>query len=132
MQLGKADRGEVPGSGIEAPLTALLAPFSPEIGQLARRLVALVAAHPGLTARVMPGWQSINFRHAGAGHVCGVFPYADRVALYFEQGRLLESGEGLLEGEGLKRGRFLRLRPGDDIPVDAIGILLSEAIALKL
>lgn len=108
----------------------LVAPLPPEVGELTARLVALVAAHPGLRGKVMSGWRSINFSHAQAGHVCSVFPHADRVALYFEHGRMLEHGDGLLEGEGLKRGRYLRLRPGDDMPVDAIGILLSEAIAL--
>lgn len=55
----------------------------------------------------------------------------NRVALYFEHGRLLDNGHRLLEGEGLKKGRYLRLAPDDDIPVDMIGILLSEAIALS-
>ena len=108
----------------------LVAPLPAPIAELTARLVALVAAHPGLTGKVMTGWKSVNFRHADAGHVCSVFPQADRVALYFEHGKLLSQGEGLLIGDGLKKGRYLRLRPGDDIPVDPIGILLSEAIAL--
>ncbi len=78
----------------------------------------------------MTGWKSVNFRHAGAGHVCSVFPQYERVTLYFEHGRLLAHGDGLLEGDGLKKGRYLRLVPGDDIPVDRIGMLLGEAIAL--
>lgn len=109
---------------------ALIAPLPAPVGDLTARLVALVAAHPGLRGKVMSGWRSVNFRHADAGHVCSVFPHADRVALYFEHGRLLEHGDGLLVGDGLKKGRYLRLRPGDDIPVDPIGVLLSEAIAL--
>lgn len=108
----------------------LIAPLPAPVAELTARLVALVAAHPGLSGKVMSGWKSVNFRHAGAGHVCSVFPHADRVSLYFEHGRLLEHGEGLLAGDGLKKGRYLRLMPGDDIPVDRIGILLSEAIAL--
>ncbi|WP_332702109.1 DUF1801 domain-containing protein [Devosia sp.] len=108
----------------------LVAPLPPPVAELTARLVALVAAHPGLSGKVMTGWKSVNFRHGGAGHVCSVFPQADRVSVYFEHGRLLENGEGLLAGDGLKKGRYLRLRPGDDIPVDRIGILLSEAIAL--
>lgn len=108
----------------------LVAPLPPAIAELTARLVALVAAHPGLSGKVMTGWKAVNFRHGAAGHVCSVFPQADRVSLYFEHGRLLENGEGLLAGDGLKKGRYLRLVPGDDIPVDRIGILLSEAIAL--
>ena len=110
--------------------TELVAPLPPQIVELTARLVALVAAHPGLSGKVMGGWKSVNFRHAEAGHVCSVFPHADRVALYFEHGRLLEHGDSFLQGDGLKRGRFLRLVPDDEIPVDRIGILLSEAIAL--
>lgn len=108
----------------------LVAPLPPQMVELTARLVAMVAAHPGLSGKVMGGWKSVNFRHAQAGHVCAVFPHADRVALYFEHGRLLEHGNEVLEGDGLKKGRFLRLAPDDEIPVDRIGILLSEAIAL--
>jgi hypothetical protein len=108
----------------------LVAPLPPLVAELTARLVAIVAAHPGLSGKVMAGWRSVNFRHGVAGHVCSVFPQADRVTLYFEHGRLLENGEGLLVGEGLKKGRYLRLVPGDSIPGDQIGILLSEAIAL--
>ena len=108
----------------------LIAPLPAPVKELTARLVALVAAHPGLTGKVMTGWRSINFRHAAAGHVCSVFPREDQVLLYFEHGKLLSQDEGLLLGDGLKKGRYLRLSPGDDIPVDPIGILLGEAIAL--
>lgn len=109
---------------------ALIAPLPVPTRELTARLVAMIAAHPGLSGKVMAGWKSVNFRHADAGHVCSVFPQPDRVSLYFEHGKLLSHGSGLLVGEGLKKGRYLRLTPGDDIPVDAIGILLGEAIAL--
>lgn len=113
-----------------AQLTELLAPMPGPVADLATRLVGLVAARPGLSGKVMMGWKSVNFRHPDAGHVCSVFPYTDRVSLYFENGRLLEDAEGLLLGSKLKKGRYIRLYPGDDIPIDAISILLSEAIAL--
>ena len=115
---------DVPG------LNNLLDPLPGEIGTLARELIALVGGMPGLTGKVMPGWRSVNFRHAKAGHVCAVFPYADRVSLYFEHGRVLADPEGLLMGEALKRGRFLRLHPGEETPEAAIYVLVSEAIAL--
>lgn len=111
-------------------LIELIAPLPGSVGELTRRLIALVAAYPGLSGKVVSGWKAVNFRHPDAGHVCSVFPNADGVSLYFENGRMLSNGVGLLEGDGLKKGRYLRLRPGDDIPVDLIGILLSEAIAL--
>jgi hypothetical protein len=108
----------------------LIAPFPPPVRELTARLVALVAAHPGISGKGMTGWKSVNFRHASAGHVCSVFPQQDRALLYFEHGLRLVHGEGLLQGEGLKRGRYLRVLPGDDIPLDRIGMLLGEAIAL--
>ncbi len=111
-------------------LAALLEPQPEAVATLARRLVALVAAYPRLEARVVPGWGAVNFRHAEAGYVCGVFPAAESVSLYFEHGRLLHDPLGLLEGAELKRGRLMRLRPGDELPVDHIGALLAEAIAL--
>jgi hypothetical protein len=115
---------------MEEDLATLLEALPQEITTLTRRLVALVGAHPGLSGKVKFGWRSVNFHHTVAGHVCAIFPYHDRVALYFEQGRLLQDSEGLLQGE-LKKGAFIRFRPGDEIREDAIGILLSEAIALK-
>lgn len=109
---------------------SLLAPMPAPIASLARELIAIVAEHPGLSGRVMPGWRSVNFRHAQAGHVCAVFAQPERVSLYFEHGRLLQDDAGLLVGEGLKKGRVLRLLPGDALPRDHIALLLAEAIAL--
>ncbi|MEO8686044.1 MAG: DUF1801 domain-containing protein [Devosia sp.] len=111
-------------------LATLLAPLPPRIGELTRQLVALLAGHPGVEGRVMTGWKSINFRHRQAGYICGVFPNAERVALYFEHGRLLSAEDELPLGRDLKRGRYTIFRPGDDIPIDTIGVLVTEAIAL--
>jgi hypothetical protein len=61
----------------------LVAPLPPAVVELTARLVALIAAHPGLDGKVMAGWKSVNFRHPAAGHVCSVFPQPDRVTLYF-------------------------------------------------
>ncbi|MCS6758801.1 MAG: DUF1801 domain-containing protein [Candidatus Devosia euplotis] len=108
----------------------LVAPLPPSIAALTARLVVLVAAHLGLSGKVMTGWKSVNLRHGAAGHVCSVFPHQGRVSLYFERGRLLEQGDELLMGDGLKKRRYLRLAADDAIQIDAIGILLSEAIAL--
>jgi hypothetical protein len=114
-----------------AELDQLLLGLPPEIGQLCRTLVDIVGGSAPLGARVKMGWKSVNFRHAVAGHVCAVFPHADRVSIYFEHGRLLEDPDGLLLGDGLKKGRFLRLHPGDPIPESAIALLVAEAIALR-
>lgn len=116
--------GPLPG------LDGLLAPLPRDIGDLARAMLDVVIVHPGLTAKVMPGWRSINLRHKKAGHVCAIFPYADRVSLYFEHGRMLDDPEGLLQGEDLKKGRFIRLYPGDSVPEVAIALFIAEAIAI--
>lgn len=115
---------------LEEDLATLLAPLPPEVAAVTLRLVALVAAQPGLSGKVKFAWKSVNFHHAAAGHVCAIFPHQDRVALYFEHGRLLQDSEGLLQRE-LKKGAFIRFRAGYKIEEGAIGILLSEAIALK-
>jgi hypothetical protein len=115
---------------LEEDLATLLASLPPEIVALSRRLVAMVGVHPGLSGKVKFGWRSVNFHHNVAGHVCAIFPHQDRVALYFEHGRLLQDNDGLLQGN-LKKGAFIRFRQGDAIEEDAIGVLLSEAIALK-
>lgn len=125
----------MPSSATDAPslpgLEALLGPLPDEVGTIARAIVAQLARTPGLIGAVKPGWRSVNFRHARAGHVCAVFPYQDTVAVYFENGRLLDDPEGLLEGAELKKGRVLRLRPGAAIPEAAIAVFVAEAIALS-
>lgn len=118
------------GAGMLPGLDALLAPLPGDIADLARALIDTVGTYPGLAGKVMPGWRSVNFRHRQAGHVCAVFPYADRVSLYFEHGRMLSDPEGLLQGEDLKKGRFLRLYPGNAVPDMAVGLFIGEAIAL--
>lgn len=114
-----------------ADLDQLLLGLPAEIGQLCRDLVDLIGSNASLSGSVKMGWKSVNFRHARAGHVCAVFPYPDRVSIYFEHGRLLEDPEALLMGDGLKKGRFLRLFPGAPVPEAAIALLVAEAIALR-
>lgn len=111
-------------------LDRLLEPLPEAIGDLCRSVVSLLATTPGLDGSVKFGWRSVNFRHGRAGLICAVFPYEDRVAVYFEQGRMLEDPEGLLQGEHLKKGRFMRLYPGDPLPEAGIAMLVGEAIAL--
>ena len=115
-----------------AELNPILAQRPPAIVQITRQVVGLLAGVPGLSGSIKLGWRSVNFRHVVAGHVCAVFPYDDRVALYFEHGRLLEDPEGLLQGGGLKKGRFLRLYPGAAVPQQSIALLVAEAIAVRV
>lgn len=115
----------------ESDIAALLDGVKPDIRDLAVALIEFLRReHPDLAASARFGWRSVNFRHWRAGHLCAVFPLKDEVRLYFEHGRLLSDPDGLLEGDG-KQVRALRLRPGDIIPVEAIGLFMAEAIALK-
>jgi hypothetical protein len=52
------------------------------------------------------------------------------VILVFEHGRLLSSPL-LVDNGKVKQVRWIPLFPGDAIPVDEIGILIAEAIALR-
>lgn len=116
---------------LDAEIESFLASFRPPIGEMAGRLIeALRRLRPDLVPRVRLGWGSVNFRHSKAGFVCAVFPMADHVSLVFEHGRLLSNESGLLQGQG-KQVRFIPFRPGQEIPEEALGMLLAEAVALK-
>ena len=62
--------------------------------------------------------------------MCAVFPMREHVDLVFEHGRLLSNESGLLQGNG-RQVRYIRFRPGDDVPDDAIALLVAEAVALR-
>lgn len=110
-------------------LRPILRAYPDPIAELTRQAaVALVELRPDLEAKVRLGWGSVNYRHPDAGFVCALFPLEDHVSLVFEHGRQLSSP--LLEGDG-KQVRFIRLVPGTPLPIDEIGLLLAEAIALK-
>jgi hypothetical protein len=114
-----------------ADLDELFSRSDPAIAKLARTLIATLGEiRPDLTPAVKKGWGSVNFRHREAGFVCAVFAAADHVALIFEHGRLLSSP--LLRDNGkVKQVRWIELRPGMELPVDEIAILVAEAIALR-
>ena len=115
----------------DAELDTLLDRFDPAVAGLSRRLVATIGdIRPELEAKVRLGWGSVNFRHPKAGFLCAVFPSPDHVSLIFEHGRLLDSP--LLVDDGkVKQVRWIPFRPGDEIPVDDIAILIAEAVALR-
>lgn len=124
-------RPTVAKSASDEEIAALLDGSPPQIQALALALIAMLRReHPEFVASARFGWRSVNFRHPRAGHLCAVFPLKDEVRLYFEHGRLLTDPEGLLEGDG-RQVRALRLRPGEAIAEEAIGLFLAEAIALK-
>jgi hypothetical protein len=116
---------------IDDDIAALLAGRDKRIASLAGKVIAAVRRlRPDLEPKVRFGWGSVNFRHARAGFVCGVFPQREDVILVFENGRELDSP--LLEDNGkVKKVRWIRFRPGDRVPLNDLGILLAEAIALR-
>jgi hypothetical protein len=111
----------------------LLARHERDVALQAKRVVAsLCELRPDLIAAVKLGWGSVNFRHKQAGHICAVFPQRKEhnVIVVFEHGRLLDSPL-LVDNGKVRQVRWIPFRPGDAIPMDEIGILLAEAIALK-
>ena len=115
----------------DADIDSLLARFEPPVAALAREMIAMLRdVRPDFSARVAFGWGTINFRHPRAGFVCAVFAARDHVSLIFQDGKLLDSP--LLTDDGkVKRVRWMPFRPGDELPVDEIAILIAEAIALR-
>jgi hypothetical protein len=113
-------------------LDTLLARRDPPIVALAHELVDwLVAQYPEMTPRVALGWNTVNFHHPKAGFVIAIYPAAAHVAVIYQWGRLLDSP--LLVDDGkVKQVRWIPLRPGEPVPWDEIGILLAEAIALRV
>lgn len=118
-------------TALDQEIVGFLDSFQPPVGDTARQLTdAVRRLRPDLVPHVRLGWGSVNFRHPKAGFVCAVFPMTDRVSLVFEHGRLFSNASGLLQGEG-KQVRFIPFRPGQPIPEEVLGLLLTEAIALK-
>jgi hypothetical protein len=112
-------------------LAELLTAFEPRVADTARTVVRVVAAaRPDMSAKVQPGWRSVNFRHPRAGFVCGVFPIADKVLLAFEHGRELDHPR-LVDNGKVKKMRWVPFEPGEKIDADDLGVLLMQAIALR-
>jgi hypothetical protein len=112
----------------------ILAPHSPRIVALAQKLRRIVRqAMLDADERAYPGWKAIGYVHPRAGYVCGLFPSEDRVAVAFEFGVLLPDPERLLRAgpSGGKKVRYVEVRRGADIRVQALRNLLSAAVALR-
>ncbi len=119
------------GMSEDPAIQDFLASLQGRAGALARRLVRTVSdLRPDFSAKLAPGWATVNFRHPSAGFICAVYPTRDHVSLIFQNGRLLD--HPLLVDDGkVKRVRWIPFRPGDTIPVDDIAILIAEAVALR-
>ncbi len=96
-------------------------------------LDSLRAAMPDASVAVARGWHSVNFRHPSAGYVCGVFPYAERVDIAFEEGHRLSDPRGILKpgSTSAKRVRYVRYRPGEEVDSAALDAFVQESIALS-
>lgn len=106
---------------------ALLASYPPAVRAMAQRLRALVCGTlPGCEERVLPGWRAIAFRTREAGHVCGVFPNATGVRLYFEHGSALRDGEGLSYGD-TPLTRYAIFRHAPDVKAQPLRAALMQA-----
>jgi hypothetical protein len=116
---------------LEDDIDTLLARYEPPIEALGREVIGVVReVRPDFAGKVAFGWHTVNFRHPKAGFICAVYPARDHVSLIFQDGRLLD--HPLLRDDGkVKRVRWMSFRPGDEIPVDDIAILLAEAMALR-
>lgn len=109
----------------------ILTDHTPEVRAIAdslRRLIHGTVAD--MTERPYPGWHAIGFRHPRAGYVCGLFPFDTYDRFVFEHGRLLDDPEGVLGGDG-KQIRFIDIYDVAAIPVDALQVLILQAVALR-
>ncbi|NKX53108.1 DUF1801 domain-containing protein [Arthrobacter mobilis] len=111
----------------------ILTGHTPEIVDLANQLRGLVrAAAAELAETAYPVWHAIGYRHPAAGYVCGIFPYADHLKVYFEHGRFLPDPAGVLEGDG-QQTRYVRIQDEDELAAKAPALadLVTAGIGFK-
>lgn len=94
-----------------------------ELAEKARALVKREAPHA--TEAGYPGWRLIGYR--APHYFCFVAPQADHVRVGFEHGHALPDPKGVLEPMG-KQVRFVRLQPGQRVPVAALRGLIQAAL----
>ena len=108
----------------------ILLDHSPEVRRVVAAFRALITdTLDGLTEKAYPGWHAIGYRHPQAGYICGIFPYETSVQLIFEKGVLLSDPSGVLAGD-TKQVRYLEATDPDQIPEEALRLLLLEAASL--
>lgn len=116
----------------ERDLDRMLKPYPPEMAALFRELVTVVRdIRPDYEAKVSMAWQTVNFHLPKRGFINAIYgARGGRVLLVFQDGRLLD--HPLLTDDGkVKKVRWIPFSPGDELPVDEIAILISEAVALR-
>ena len=116
----------------EDDLDRLLSRYPPSAAGLFRDLVAMVRdIRPDFSFKVSMAWQTVNFHLPKRGFINAIYgARGGRVLLVFQDGRLLD--HPLLTDDGkVKKVRWIPFSPGDELPVDEIAILISEAVALR-
>jgi hypothetical protein len=116
-----------------AEVEQFLAPYSPEIRELAWKLRALVLEiFPDAIELPDPPAKLIGygFDRGYKGLVCGIALHKAHVNLMFAQGAELPDPAGLLSGTG-KRARHVKIRQPGDVDRPEIRALLEAAVARK-
>lgn len=91
---------------------------------------AMLGAVPGLAEHAYPVWRGLGYRHPAAGYVCGLFPHAGGVKVFFERGLELADPDGVLAGGG-RQVRFLDARVGEAAPLGVLSHLVRQAVAVR-
>jgi DNA transformation protein len=125
MEAAEASAPRLPA---ECPPEAILGGVSPELQRLVEELRAVVRGRvPGVDEVGRPGRRLIAYRKRR--DFCFLAPMRDHVRLGFGQGVRLSDPHELLRGSG-SRVRWIPLRPGQALPLGALGELVAEAATL--
>jgi hypothetical protein len=118
---------------MSAEVAQFLAPYSPEIRDLAWKLRGLVLeVFPDAIELLDPPARLIGygFDRGYKGLVCGITLHKTHANLMFAQGTELPDPAGLLAGTG-KRARHVKLQQLSDVDRPEVRALLEAAVALK-
>ena len=118
---------------MSAEVEQFLAPFAPEIRDLAWKLRALVLeVFPDAIEQLDQPAKLIGygFDRTYKGLVCGIALHKAHVNLMFAQGTELPDPDGLLAGTG-KRARHVKVQQPGDVDRPGVRALLEAAVALK-
>ena len=118
---------------MSAEVERFLAPYSPEIRDLALKVRALVLeVSPDAIEQLDPAANLIGygFDRTYKGLVCGIALHKAHANLMFAQGTQLPDPLGLLTGTG-KRARHVRIQQPGDVDRPGVRALLETAVARK-
>lgn len=115
---------------VSTELKDFLAPFKPDVRELALQLRELVLdMAPDALEQLDPAAHLIGFGYAETYKhlICVIILYKDYVNLGFPRGVDLEDSEGLLEGSG-RKARHVKIRTSEEVNSPGVLSLLQEAI----